>query len=118
MGGAGGIGSLLQLNVAMPMMAANLLDSVTLLANGATILADKCIKGLQVNRKIATQMVERSLMTITSLAPEIGYDNAAKAAKAAFETGQTVREYVLEHGLVDAKTLDGLLDARSMTDPG
>jgi fumarate hydratase class II len=116
-GGAGGIGSLLQLNVAMPMMAANLLDAITLLGGVSAIFVDRCIKDLKVNKKIATEMVERSLMMITSLAPVIGYDEAARAAKAAFESGQTVREYVLEHGLMDAEHLDELLDARSMTEP-
>ncbi len=117
MGGVGGVGSLLQLNVAMPVMAAAVLDSVTLLAGAAAILDEKCVQGLKVNRKIATSMVERSLMTVTSLAPELGYDQAAKVAKAAFESGQTVREYVLEHELMDPKRLDELLDARSMTEP-
>ncbi|MCH8344966.1 MAG: class II fumarate hydratase [Planctomycetes bacterium] len=118
MGAAGGIGSLLQLNVAMPMMAANLLDSIMLLANVSNVFVDRCIHGLEVNRAIATGMVEKSLMTCTSLVPQIGYDEAAKVAKGAFETGQTVREYVLEHGLVDPKRLDQLLDAKSMTEPG
>ncbi len=118
MGAAGGIGSLLQLNVAMPMMAANLLDSIMLLANVSNVFVDRCIQGLEVNRAIATGMVEKSLMTCTSLVPQIGYDQAAKVAKGAFETGQTVREYVLEHGLVDPKRLDELLDAKSMTEPG
>ncbi len=117
MGGAGGVGSLLQLNVAMPMMAAALLDSIMLLANGTTAFVDNCLEGLKVNKKIATGMVEQSLMTITSLAPEIGYDNAAKAAKEAFNTGETVRQYVLRHKLLDPKRLDELLDARAMTEP-
>ena len=117
MGAAGGIGSLLELNVAMPMMADNLISSITLLANVTTIFVDRCIRGLKVNRKIATGMVEKSLMTVTALAPEIGYDAAAKAAKTALETGQTIRAYVLEHKLLDAGRLDELLDARSMTEP-
>jgi fumarate hydratase class II len=117
LGGMGGIGSLLQLNVAMPMMAANLLDSITLLGGVSTIFVDRLLKDLKVNRKIATAMVEQSLMMITSLAPEIGYDEAARAAKAAFESGQTVREYVLEHKLLDPERLDELLDARAMTEP-
>ena len=117
LGGVGGIGSLLQLNVAMPMMAANLLDTITILANGSTIFVDNCLKDLKVNKRVATGMVEKSLMMITSLAPVIGYDQAAKAAKAAFDSGQTVREYVLEHRLVEPQHLDELLDARAMTEP-
>ena len=117
MGAAGGVGSLLQLNVAMPMMAANLIDVIMLLANVTGAFDEKCLKGLKVNKDVATGMVEKSLMTITALAPEIGYDEAAKAAKAAFETGQTVREYVLQHDLVEPDRLDELLDARAMTEP-
>ena len=117
LGGFGGVGSLLQLNVAMPMMAANLMDSITLLAGASTVFTDNCLKGLKINRKIATGLVEKSLMMCTSLAPEIGYDQAAQVAKGAFASGQTVREYVLEHGLVDPKRLDELLDPASMTEP-
>ncbi len=117
LGGLGGIGSLMQLNVAMPMIADNLITSITILANSATMFVDKLVTDLAVNKEIATGMVENSLMMCTSLAPEIGYDNAAKVAKSAFVSGQTVREYVLEHGLVDPKRLDQLLEPRSMTEP-
>lgn len=116
-GGLGGIGSLLQLNVAMPMMASNLMQTIELLANVSIVFADKCIKDLSLNKAIATGLVEKSLMMCTSLAPEIGYDQAAKVAKGAFASGQTVREYVLEHKLVEPKRLDELLDAMSMTEP-
>jgi len=117
MGGLGGVGSLLDLNVAMPMMADNMTSSITLLANASHMFVDKCIDDLEVNKDIATGMVEKSLMMCTALAPAIGYDNAAKVAKNAFATGQTVREYVLEHKLVEPKELDRLLDARAMTEP-
>jgi fumarate hydratase class II len=117
LGGMGGIGSLLELNVAMPMMAANLLDSITLMANAAKVFTERCLKGLEVNRKVLAESLERSLMTITAIAPVIGYDQAAKAAKAAFESGETVREYVLKHKLLDPGRLDELLDPRAMTEP-
>ena len=118
MGAMGGIGSLFQLNVAMPMMADNLMQTIDLLANVSRAFVDKCIKGLKLNKAIASGFVEKSLMMCTSLAPEIGYDQAAKVAKGAFASGQTVREYVLKHKLLDRKRLDELLDARSMTEPG
>jgi fumarate hydratase class II len=117
-GGFGGVGSLLQLNVAMPMMARNLIESIMLLANASNMMVDRLLDDLQLNREIATGMVEKSLMMCTSLAPEIGYDAAAAVAKNAFKTGQTIREYVLEHKLVDPKRLDALLDASDMTEPG
>jgi fumarate hydratase class II len=63
-------------------------------------------------------MVEKSLMMCTSLAPEIGYDNAAKVAKSALAEGKTVRQYVLEHKLVEPERLDELLEPWSMTEPG
>ena len=117
LGAMGGIGSLFQLNVAMPMMADNLMQTINLLANVSRAFVDKCIKGLKLNKAIASGFVEKSLMMCTSLAPEIGYDQAAKVAKGAFASGQTVREYVLKHKLLDPKRLDELLDARSMTEP-
>ncbi len=118
LGGFGGIGSLLELNVAMPMMAENLQQSILLLSNAAAMFVDRCIAGLEVNEAIATGTVERSLMMCTSLAPVIGYDKAAEVAKGAFASGETVRAYVLRHRLIDPETLDALLDPRSMTEPG
>ncbi len=117
-GGLGGIGSLLELNVAMPVMAANLTDSIELLAAVSNVFVDKCLAALEVNEAIAAGTVEKSLMLCTSLAPVIGYDKAAEVAKNAFKTGQTVREYVLEHGILDEKRLEALLDPRKMTEPG
>ncbi len=118
MGGLGGIGSLLELNVAMPVMAERLCESIALLANASTMFCEKCLDGLALNEAEATGTVEKSLMMCTSLAPVIGYDNAAKVAKEAFKTGETVREYVLRNQLVEPKQLSKLLDATSMTKPG
>jgi fumarate hydratase class II len=116
-GGLGGVGSLLELNVAMPMMSDNLQSAIDLLASAASVFTDKCIRGLKVNAEVATGLVERSLMMVTALAPVIGYDEAAAAAKAAFASGQTIREHVLEKGLLDEARLSRLLDARAMTEP-
>jgi fumarate hydratase class II len=82
------------------------------------MFVDKCISGLEVNKDIATGMVEKSLMMCTALAPEIGYDNAAKVAKSAFAEGKTVRQYVLDHKMIEPKRLDELLDPWGMTEPG
>jgi len=115
-GGLGGVGSILQLNVAMPMMVRNLIESINLLANAIRMFIDRCLADLEVNRDVAESMVERSLMMCTSLAPVIGYDQAAAVAKGAFDEGKTIREYVLEHELIEPAKLDELLDARSMTE--
>ncbi len=118
LGGFGGVGSLLELNVAMPLVADRLIESISLLASASVMFREKCIEGLKLNAAAATGTVERSLMMCTALAPVIGYDRAAKVAKDAFETGETVREHVLRLKLVDPKTLDRLLDPMGMTKPG
>ncbi|MBC03757.1 MAG: aspartate ammonia-lyase [Phycisphaerae bacterium] len=117
LGGFGGVGSVLQLNVAMPMMAWSLQDSIRLLANAATILQDKCVKDLQLDRAVVEENVERSLMNCTCLAPEIGYENAAAIAKEAHARGASVREIASERAGIDEARLDELLDARAMTEP-
>ncbi|MFO0826929.1 MAG: class II fumarate hydratase [Phycisphaerales bacterium] len=118
LGGFGGIGSLLELNVAMPMISERLIESIELLANACAMFQEKCIADLALNESVATGTVEKSLMMCTSLAPVIGYDNAAKLAKEAFKTGETVREYATRNKLVEPKELAKLLDATSMTKPG
>ncbi|MBL4791210.1 MAG: class II fumarate hydratase, partial [Kordiimonadaceae bacterium] len=116
-GGFGGIGSLLDLNVAMPMMAANLLDSIQLLTGSCTIFEEKLIKDLEPDRERCGELIEGSLAMCTSLVPVIGYDASAKLAYAAYEQGKTVRELALEQGDLDAERLNELLDPGSMTRP-
>ena len=115
--GSGGIGSLLELNLCMPLIADCLIDSITLLGNIAGVIDEKLIQGLEVNKDIAESLVERSLMVGTVLAPVIGYDNAAKLAKDAFASGETIRECVLREGILSEEELDDLLDFRAMTEP-
>ena len=117
MAGLGGIGSLFELNVAMPVMIDAFLESITLLANVSNVFVDKLLVGLRVNEKRCAELIEQSLMMVTSLAPAIGYDNAAKLAKQAFAEGKTIRELVKAKGLLDDAKLDELLDPRSMTEP-
>ncbi len=116
--GLGGIGSLFELNVAMPVISERTIESIELLANASVMFAEKCIDGLELNEAIATGTVEKSLMMCTSLAPVIGYDAAAKVAKEAFKSGETVREYVTRNKLVEPKQLAKLLDPTAMTKPG
>ena len=117
LGGVGGVGSLLQLNVAMPMMANNLIESINLLANASAIFQEKCIDGLMLNHDRATGFVERSLMLCTALAPELGYDVAARIAKEAHASDLSIREHVIATGLLEEELLEELLDARQMTEP-
>ena len=117
-GGLGGIGSLLDLNVAMPMMAANVLDSITLLTGSCNTFNEKLVQGLEPDNERCAALIEGSLAMCTSLVPVIGYDASAKLAYQAYAEGKTVRELALEQNLLDADRLNELLDPRSMTEPG
>ncbi|MGJ8635451.1 MAG: class II fumarate hydratase [Phycisphaerales bacterium] len=116
-GGLGGVGSLLDLNVAMPMMAANVLGSIQLLTGSCTIFEEKLINGLEPDRDRCAELIEGSLAMCTSLVPVIGYDASAKLAYAAYEQGKTVRQLALEQGDLDADRLNELLDPSTMTHP-
>ena len=94
--GLGGIGSLFELNVAMPVMIDAFLESVKLLANVTNVFVDKLLTGLEVNEERCRQLIEQSLMMVTSLAPKIGYEKAAAFAKEAFKAGKTIRELCRE----------------------
>ncbi len=115
--GMGGTGSLMDLNVAQPMMSDCLLESITIIGNVSRLFAESCVKGLKANRKEIKQKVEQSLMLGTALAPVIGYEEASRIAKACYKSGQTIREYCLEHDILPAAELDELLDVTSMTYP-
>ncbi|MEL7473352.1 MAG: class II fumarate hydratase [Planctomycetota bacterium] len=117
MGGLGGVGSILDLNVAMPMMAANLLDSINLLANASQVMVDQMLRSLEPDRERCAALIEGSLAMCTSLVPVIGYDASAKLAYEAFASGKTIRELALEKELLPAERLDELLEPRSMTEP-
>jgi fumarate hydratase class II len=116
--GLGGVGSIFELNVAMPVMADAMMESIHLLANATNVFVDKLLTGLQVNRARCEGLIEQSLMMVTSLAPVLGYDHAARLAKQAFEQSRTIRELVLEQKLIAPEQLDELLNARRMTEPG
>ena len=107
-----------ELNVMMPVLAYNLLQSVDILANASRMLAEKCVDGLEADRERAEELVEQSLALVTSLAPKIGYDKAAKVAKTAFAEGRTVREVCEEMDVLPKDELDDALDARKMTEGG
>src|SRR4051794_38783321 len=91
-----GLGSTFELNVMMPVMAYNLLQSIELLSKAARVFADRCAAGIEANRERCESLVEQSLAMCTSLAPIIGYDKAADVAKESFKTGKTVRQVAQE----------------------
>ena len=114
---AAAMGSSFELNVMMPVMAYNLLQSIDLLSSAARVFADRCVAGLAVNRERCESLVEQSLAMCTSLAPIVGYDVAAEIAKTSFKTGQTVRQVATERKLMSDAELNKAMDARRMTSP-
>ncbi len=114
---AGAFGSTFELNVMMPVMAYNILQSIHLLSRAATVFADRCVDGIEANRDRCEALVEQSLAMCTSLAPLIGYDKAADVAKESFKSGKTVRQVAMEKKLLSEAELNKAMDARRMTQP-
>jgi len=113
----GAAGSLLELNVMMPVVAHSLLESISFLASSAKNLAVQAVDGIEATDN-GPNMVERGLMTTTALAPVIGYDAAAAIAKEAFASGRTIREVARERTDLSEAQLTDLLDPAKMTEPG
>ena len=113
----GGQAGNFELNVMMPMMADNLLQSIRLLSRVCTVFVDKCISEIEADEERCGEIIEQSLAMCTSLAPIIGYDNAAAIAKEAYATGSTVREIARKKGVLSDEELDRVLDPFSMTKP-
>jgi len=114
----GGLSGNFELNVMMPVIAYNLLQSIEILANVSRLFADRCIDGITARRERCAELVEKSLALVTSLAPKIGYDRAAEIAKESWKTGRTVRELTKEKGVLPDDELEHVLDARAMTEGG
>ncbi len=110
----GGLQGHLELNVFKPMIGANVLRSIDLLSIGMTSFAERCVDGLEPDERRITELLNRSLMLVTALAPEIGYDNAAKIAKYAHEHGLTLKEAGLALKLVDEATFDRVVKPEAM----
>ncbi|MDF0490857.1 class II fumarate hydratase [Sphingomonas sp. H39-1-10] len=110
----GGLQGHLELNVFKPLIGAAVLRSADLLSVGMASFAERCVDGIEPNRGRIAELVDRSLMLVTALAPEIGYDNAAKIAKHAHAEGLTLKEAGLDLGLVDAATFDRLVRPETM----
>ncbi|WP_447980712.1 class II fumarate hydratase [Candidatus Nitrospira bockiana] len=114
----GGQSGNFELLVMLPVMAYNLLQSIELLATASENFAGRCVEGLKADAERCRQSIEQSLAMCTALAPEIGYDAAARIAKEAFRTGRTVREVARAEKVLPEDRLAALLDPWRMTEPG
>jgi fumarate hydratase class II len=112
----GGMQGHFELNVFVPLLARNILDSVKLLASASRLFAEKCIDGIEANRETAERYAELTLSAATALNPYIGYDLASEIVKEAAATGRSLREVARDKG-VDEEILDRALDYRSMAKP-
>ena len=106
--------SLLDLNVAKPVMIVNLLESISILSTSIRSFAEYCLKELKVNEENINEALRRTLMLVTRLTPIIGYEKAGEIAKKAYETGKTIKEIIQEMDLNIEEDLDELLDPRKM----
>jgi fumarate hydratase class II len=113
---AGGMQGHFELNVFVPLMARNLLDSIGLLASSSRLFAERCIDGIEPNREMCERYAELTLSAATALNPYIGYDRAAEIVKEAAASGRSLRDVARETG-VDEATLDEALDYRRMAKP-
>jgi fumarate hydratase class II len=109
----GGLSGAFELNVYIPLMARNLLQSITYLAAACREFATRCVDGLEANRERAQELVDSTLVTVTALNPVVGYDEAAAIAKEAAASGRSLREVALARG-VDKQAVDKALDLRAM----
>ncbi|MCB0317181.1 MAG: class II fumarate hydratase [Bdellovibrionales bacterium] len=107
-----------ELNVMLPVIAYNILESIELLASASTNFVDNCIEGIKANVDVCNDYAEKSLATCTSLARVIGYDKAAAVAKTAYKEGKTVRQVAEEMQVLPKSELDEVLDLLKMTKPG
>jgi fumarate hydratase, class II len=107
-----------ELNVYKPVLAYCMMHSIDLLADAARSFTEHCVEGIRADEKRIRDLMERSLMLVTALAPKIGYDNAAKVAKSAHARGTTLKEEAVRLGLVSAAEFDRLVQPDKMTHPG
>ena len=108
----------LELNVMMPVIAHNILFAMAILTNATQVFAERCVEGIEADADQCAYWLERSPALVTALAPKIGYAEAAKLAKEAVAKNVTVRQLVMEKGLLSGKELEEVLDLRAMTELG
>ena len=106
-----------ELNVYRPAMANAMLQSIRLLGDAARSFADRCVVGIEANEENIQNLLERSLMLVTALAPKIGYDKATEIAKSAHKNGTTLREEALRLGYVNAEEFDQIVQPEKMIGP-
>jgi fumarate hydratase class II len=114
----GGANGNFELNVMMPLIAHNLLQSIDLLASGANVMREKMVDGIEADEERAKFLLEQNVIIITALVPVIGYDKSAEVAKKAFKEGRGVRDVALELGVLPEDELNHALDLRPMTEGG
>ena len=107
-----------ELNVYKPLLAYCMMHSIQLMADVARSFTEHCVEGIRADEKRIRELMERSLMLVTALAPRIGYDNAAKVAKSAHARGTTLKEEAIRLGFVSADEFDRLVKPEKMTHPG
>jgi aspartate ammonia-lyase len=108
----------LELNVMMPLVAHNLVFTMEILSHASRTFADRCVVGIEADAAMCAHWLERSPALVTALAPKIGYTEAAKLAKEAVAKNVTVRQLVIDKGLLKGAELEAVLDLRAMTEPG
>ena len=114
----GGMNGHFELNVYIPLMARNVLESIALLSSTCTNLARQCVDGIVANEARCEELVEKNLSTVTALVPAIGYDASAELAKKALQEDRPLREVVKEAGLISDGEVDRILDLKAMTEGG
>jgi fumarate hydratase class II len=107
-----------ELNVYKPVLAYCMMDSIQLLTDAVRSFTEHCVEGIRADERRIGELMQRSLMLVTALAPKIGYDNAAKVAKSARARGTTLKEEALRLGFVSADEFDRLVQPDKMTHPG
>jgi aspartate ammonia-lyase len=108
----------LELNVMMPVIAHNVLLSMQILTSAATVLTERCVKGIEANRQMCAYWVERSAALATALMPHIGYAKAAEISKQSVKEGVLIRDMVKRDAVIPAEEVDAVLDLRKMTEIG
>lgn len=108
----------LELNVMLPVVIYNLLQSLELLTNGVATFTKNCIKGITANREVCIGHVEKSIGIITAINPHLGYDQSSRIAHQALKEKKSIREVILEEGYLTEEELEEILDPLEMTEPG